>query len=294
MILQKKSPRRQHLTPMKICLMTIFCLASALFWQNAVIKRNDHTIAGLLSENADLKKNLYLIDGKLSELRDTESDVRIFQRELVKVIKDIDESYPVSFASKSHTKSIHPIDDSFGCDVQEVAQNASESIFKLASSQQGLRFETASLLGRAISIRDILAKTPSMIPVNGGYISSSFGSRRDPFTNQIKKHHGVDIAAPVGTLVVASADGPVLTAAKNSDLGNLIEIQHADGYTTRYGHLSEIFVKKGQIVKRGQVIGSVGNTGLRCSGSHLHFEVSKNGVRQDPKPFMLSSPPTFS
>lgn len=198
----------------------------------------------------------------------------------------------ISLASQSsHGNTI--LNDGTAENPQQALRNANENIFKLSSSQQNLRFQTASLLGRAVSIRDILSKTPSMMPVGNGYVSSDFGVRLDPFTSAYKKHQGIDIAAPLGEMVVASADGRVKIATRNESYGNIIELEHVDGYATAYGHLSEILVRKNQLVKRGQEIGRVGKTGTRCQGSHVHFEVKKNGIRQDPKPFLVSSPPRF-
>ena len=112
---------------------------------------------------------------------------------------------------------------------------------------------------------------PSLWPVRG-QITAGFGQRLDPFTGEGAFHSGVDIAAPNGTKVEASADGIVLQAGPNSGYGDEILIDHGFGLTTKYGHLSKIFVVMGQEVKRGQTIGAVGMTG-RATGCHLHYEV---------------------
>jgi murein DD-endopeptidase MepM/ murein hydrolase activator NlpD len=105
-----------------------------------------------------------------------------------------------------------------------------------------------------------------------GQITAGFGQRLDPFTGEGAFHSGVDIAAPNGTKVEASADGIVLQAGPNSGYGDEILIDHGFGLTTKYGHLSKILVVMGQEVKRGQTIGAVGMTG-RATGCHLHYEV---------------------
>lgn len=126
---------------------------------------------------------------------------------------------------------------------------------------------------------------PRGVPLLGEYIfSSGFGIRSDPFTMKDEFHTGLDFAAEIGTPVVAAEPGIVLKTTKSQDrlgLGNAIEIMHANGISTKYGHLDKILVKPNQKVQRGEIIGSVGNTG-RSTGPHLHFEVSIAGTPVDP------------
>lgn len=278
-------------SPIKLLCWAVFLLALVSLWLGVRMYNKDRAIAKLMKENTSLKKELYSLDEQLLELKNTASDVRLFQKELVKVLHDIDHKYPLSMSSKAHPHE-HASQSNTQCP-QVALRNVGENILQVASSQNTLRFQTASLLGKAVSIRDVLSHTPSMMPVGAGYISSDFGNRLDPFTKLRKKHHGIDIAAPLGTAVFASADGRVKIASRSRSFGNLIELEHADSYATTYGHLSEILVRKDQLVKRGQEIGRVGKTGTQCQGSHLHFEIKKNNVSQDPKPFLVSSPPRY-
>ncbi len=133
---------------------------------------------------------------------------------------------------------------------------------------------------------DILRKTPSIWPAKG-FITDGFGYRIDPFTGKRAFHKGIDISARRGTPVVAPADGIVTMAGKTKGYGNFVVINHQNNIETRYGHLRDIFVKKGQIVKRGDVIGTVGNTG-RSTGPHLHFEVRVNGKAVNPRDYIIS------
>jgi Peptidase family M23 len=125
-------------------------------------------------------------------------------------------------------------------------------------------------------------------PVNSGRLSSRFGWRTDPFTGRRKFHHGVDLAARRGAKVVAAASGLVTWAGKRGGYGNLVEITHADGYVTRYGHSSKILVSRGQMVRRGHPIARVGSTG-RSTGPHLHYEVLLNGKKVDPTKYIKAS-----
>lgn len=126
---------------------------------------------------------------------------------------------------------------------------------------------------------------PTTLPVKNAVFGSSFGYRNDPFSGLRSRHDGLDFSAPVGTPVVAAADGVVLSASYHPEFGNLIEVDHGDGLLSRYAHLSRMDVAESQIVRRGEKIGAVGSTG-RSTGPHLHFEVRMLGVPQNPAAFL--------
>ncbi|HET9811538.1 MAG TPA: M23 family metallopeptidase [Sphingomicrobium sp.] len=130
---------------------------------------------------------------------------------------------------------------------------------------------------------------PSEKPLKTAEFTSGFGVRSDPFRHGAAMHPGIDLAAPHGTPVYATADGVVERAGWNSGgYGNLVEIDHGRGIETRYGHMSEILVEAGQHVTRGQQIGRVGSTG-RSTGNHLHYEVRIDNSPVNPIPFMRST-----
>lgn len=126
---------------------------------------------------------------------------------------------------------------------------------------------------------------PSGVPILGDYIfSSGFGIRPDPFTLKDEFHTGIDFAALRGTYVVASEPGTVIKVVSSSErvgLGNYVEISHLNGTSSKYGHLDKILVTQNQKLNRGEILGTVGNTG-RSTGPHLHFEVSIGGAQVDP------------
>ncbi|PLX81820.1 MAG: peptidase M23 [Desulfuromonas sp.] len=130
----------------------------------------------------------------------------------------------------------------------------------------------------------LLAAKPVGWPVKG-WMTSSFGMRRSPFTGKRKMHEGLDIAARTGTPIYATADGIVSQAGTRSGYGKLVVVEHGYGYKTYYGHNSKIFVQVGQRLKRGDKIAAVGNTG-RSTGPHLHYEVHLNGVPLNPKKYL--------
>ena len=134
----------------------------------------------------------------------------------------------------------------------------------------------------------VLAATPSIWPLidNGsGWISSNFGSRRDPFTGKQAFHSGIDIGIWSGTPVVATADGIVSFSGEKAGYGNVVDIDHGYGYQTTYAHNQKLIVHNGQRVKRGEVIAYSGNTG-RSTAPHLHYEVKVNGVPHDPRKYL--------
>ena len=135
--------------------------------------------------------------------------------------------------------------------------------------------------------KKILDHTPSIRPTEG-YISRGFGIRMDPFTGRRQPHLGIDLASDIGTPVYATADGRVSFVGRDPGLGRMIRINHLFGHTTVYAHLSRVEVKRREYVKRGEVIGAVGNTGY-STGPHLHYEVRFRGQPKNPLNYILSS-----
>ncbi len=133
----------------------------------------------------------------------------------------------------------------------------------------------------------LLAGTPSVAPTMG-VITDGFGRRRDPFTGRRAYHRGLDIAARVGTPVMAPADGVVVFAGHERGYGRVIRLSHGFGYTTVFGHLSKIMVRPGDVVRRGETIGLVGSSG-RSTGPHLHYEVRVDGKAVNPLYYILNA-----
>ncbi len=168
-----------------------------------------------------------------------------------------------------------------------------------SAREPGPEAELASVEGRSEYLNQTLAQvesrlsdnlrlissTPSIAPVRGIY-TSTFGYRRDPITGQRAYHSGVDISAPPGKPVKASADGVVTKTEQYGNLGRAVFIAHGFGVTTIYGHLSRINVTPGQRVDRGAIVGLVGNSG-RSTGYHLHYEVQVNGEPTNPLAYIL-------
>jgi murein DD-endopeptidase MepM/ murein hydrolase activator NlpD len=126
---------------------------------------------------------------------------------------------------------------------------------------------------------------PTTLPVAMGYYSSNYGYRVDPITGRSTFHTGVDLIAPPGTPVLAAAGGVVSTSAYVPEYGNIVDVDHDNGLTSRYAHLSKSLVKVGDVVMKGQTIALVGSTG-RSTGPHLHFEVREKGIPLNPNKFL--------
>ena len=135
----------------------------------------------------------------------------------------------------------------------------------------------------------LLASTPSVWPIRG-YMSSGFGQRNDPFTGEIERHYGLDLTARTGTPIRVTADGLVIETSTSPTYGKYVVVSHGFGAVTRYAHLSRIDVRRSQRLRRGQVLGLVGNTG-RSRAPHLHYEVWINERAQNPLNYIVDYTP---
>jgi murein DD-endopeptidase MepM/ murein hydrolase activator NlpD len=153
----------------------------------------------------------------------------------------------------------------------------------LAAINQELSFE--SLFKYLKDQQNLLASTPAVRPTPG-WTTSRFGYRTSPFTNRREFHKGYDIANRLGTPIAATADGVVSYTGPKGSLGNMVVIDHGHGMVTRYGHCHKILVKRGDVVKRGDTIALMGNSG-RSTGSHVHYEVHLNGLPVNPEKYIL-------
>ena len=143
-------------------------------------------------------------------------------------------------------------------------------------------------LRKLVTLNDVVNAMPLDVPVAAGidyHKTSGFGTRVDPFRGTLSFHAGVDLAAPTGTRVLATNDGRIEFAGWKTAYGNVVDVKHEYGFSTRYGHMSQILVRNGQLVKKGQVIGVEGSTG-RSTGEHIHYEVRYNDEPINPANFL--------
>ncbi len=152
---------------------------------------------------------------------------------------------------------------------------------QLDHRQQQLEILEEVLIGRQVLAEGQIDGRP----VERGWVSSRFGRRTDPFTGQLSYHPGIDFSSEQGSDIKSVAGGVVTWSAQKPGYGLTLEINHGNGYETRYAHAEQLLVEVGDIVRKGQTIGLVGSTG-RSTGPHLHFEVFKNGRVVDPASYI--------
>ena len=139
--------------------------------------------------------------------------------------------------------------------------------------------------GKDVGVETNLKASEPLHPLQQGTISSTFGWRKDPFSGEDRFHHGMDFAAGEGTTVCAAMSGKVISSEFQNGYGNMVVLDHGDGLTTVYAHNKYNMVREGDLVRAGEPLAAVGSTG-RSTGPHLHFEVKRNGMHQDPRDFL--------
>lgn len=171
-------------------------------------------------------------------------------------------------------------------DASELAAATADHVGELVRRARLLSFSWREAADTLEVKHDKLKATPSIVPTEG-YLTSAFSrSRWHPILDRPRAHEGVDITAPIGTPIVAAANGRVSRVGYEGDYGYLVEVDHGYGVVTRYAHASKTLVRKGQTVKRGERIALVGETGLAV-GPHLHYEVLVDGRPKNPRNFFL-------
>ncbi len=156
---------------------------------------------------------------------------------------------------------------------------------QFAASGQQLSVLEALLFNRELDRN----ATPGRMPIANSYITSGFGGRADPFGRGAQNHKGIDFKANVGDPVLAVADGVVAFAGVKGGYGNVIDVDHGNGYITRYAHNSRLLVKAGDLVRVGQEVAKAGSSG-RSTGAHVHFEVWQDGRVLNPRKFLGEGP----
>ena len=233
----------------------------------------------LQQENEQLKEKLREMDNQLDLMSEAMADIENRDDNIDRVIFETDpmpveERYPKLYAQNQ--AGVGNIDAL--ALLQDVSDKANQLIVRL--SAQSHSFDTIAEIAQRKS--EMLTSIPAIRPLKGvKTITSGFGGRYHPILKTIRMHTGVDLSAPKGTPVYATADGVVSREKGGSGYGIVVILNHGYSYQTLYAHLSKKVVKPGQKVKRGELIGYVGNTGLSF-GSHLHYEVIKNGVKVNP------------
>lgn len=246
------------------------------FSQNSKIKTLERTNAVLQDRLVEAKTKIDSINNQISLIVQKDEELRTVLG-LTQLSSDVREvgiggsEFDYSFEDEV---SGFEDNDGLGKQLNELAKLEREVKLELSSYNE--------LLNTFNNKQDSLKYLPSLKPVLEGYTSSSFGVRLHPILHQKRMHEGIDISAPRGTPVYASADGIISYANVMSGYGKTVKINHKYGFVTQYSHLNKFVVRNGETIKRGQKIGEVGNTGL-STAPHLHYEVSYNSKVLDPK-----------
>ncbi|MEA3500028.1 MAG: peptidoglycan DD-metalloendopeptidase family protein [Candidatus Marinimicrobia bacterium] len=243
-------------------------------------------IAKVYKENDNLELSINLMQEKVSELNKT-----------IKNIKEKDNAIRLYSNLPENDINIDELGTGGRVDRKlYVGDEISKRATKLTNVDKSLTQISKELQSELISYENLteilkrkkqkLDATPTIVPLkNNAYISSPYGKRVDPFTGRIGMHDGIDFATRSGTPIYATADGKVKYAKYIGGYGYTIKINHGFGYSTIYGHMSKMKAKKYQSVKRGDLIGYVGNTG-RSTGPHLHYEIRYNNNPVNPIKYM--------
>lgn len=240
----------------------------------------------LMRENIELKQSLELINERLEVMDVVLEDVRQRDDEVYRVILET-EPVPIEERNYSFSHSSKYTNLAVG-EASELLQKTDERLdaLTLKLAVQSASLDTVEQL--ASMKTEMLTSIPAIRPLKNMYkITSGFGRRFHPILKTLRPHTGIDITAPRGTPVYATGDGVVSKQTGGSGYGVTVIIDHGYSYKTLYAHLSKKIVKPGQKVKRGQIIGYVGSTGLSL-GTHLHYEVIKNGVYVNPVHYFFS------
>ena len=258
-----------------------FYLSAEYFTQ----KVDQTEIEKLRAENSELKEKYEQLRWNLSEVEDRYA-VLIDKEVKIRTLFDLPEINP----EERQLGIGGPTSPSL-VNLSETEQTALSTEYEIDKILRLSNFELEKyndVEKELNTVKDRLDHTPSIWPTKG-WNSRGFGMKSDPFTGYKQMHRGIDIANHTGTPVIATADGKVkISSNQPAGMGKYITIDHGYGFQTRYGHLSQRLVKRGQKVKRGDIIGYMGSTGY-STGPHLHYEVIRNGKFFNPKNFISNT-----
>lgn len=262
-------------------LALLFYFFFALIFDTERERRIEMENKVLAQEYSRLEEEMALVDNVIENLE-------IKDREIYNDVFDAD---PPKYAVNSQ-------DTSDSVRGESLVENEQDMIWDAYAAARRLEFKTARVNDWLVDIRESLMDTvavptriPSILPVKNfttRQTGASVGKKVNPFFKTVREHNGIDLVSPSGTEVVCTADGQVESVEKlGKGFGNRVTVSHGEEYTTTYSHLSEIFVRKGQQLKQGAIVGRVGSSGTTFAPC-LHYEVLRNGEYQDPVNFFFA------
>lgn len=276
--------RRGAIAAGVVCAALVVVAGFLVLGSDAVqVQQLERRNAVLIEELDGLRERVSSLQGELEGLSDRDAELRILAG-LDSIDRDVRQAGVGGPGSPSLED--HPL---YGLD-EGLGEEAFAASYDLNALERRARLLRESLEEAGDSLRahrDLLESTPSILPTSG-LLSSSFSSARPhPIHNRALPHEGVDISAQQGAPVMAAANGRVTFAGRRSGYGLMVEIDHGYGYSTVYGHASQLLARTGQEVERGNIIAQVGRSGLATS-PHLHYEVRVGGRAVNPMNYVIT------
>ena len=280
--LEIKHFKEKAITILTISVLLLSSISFGVFYLISNLSDRDKEIKTLREENK-------LIKDKFSNMATQYINLESELESLTKISNDLRLAANLSPISLEERKlgvggsnSIDKLFSNLDSDISDAINVADKVIRRFEFEKK--EFDEISL--KLKENKRLFESIPAILPTEGTYSSESFGMRMHPILGYYKMHNGVDIIADIGTPVKAAGKGKIIFAGIERGFGLTIKIDHGFGYSTVYGHLSKILLKEGQLVKRGQLIGKTGSSGL-STGPHLHYEVLHNGQNLNPAEFFF-------
>lgn len=226
----------------------------------------EQKLTGMLLKLGEMQSELQRLNA-LGERLAVESDLHI---------EEFQFGQPMPIGGPSHDVEMPSVDSSL-----DVLNQIDAMMAQLQNKSQQLQALESVLMQHHIQNESFISGRP----IESGWLSSYYGMRKDPFSGLPAMHKGIDFAGSEGAPVVVTGAGMVVWSGPRYGYGNLVEVDHGDGFVTRYGHNKKIHVKIGDVVTKGQKIADMGQTG-RATGAHVHYEVLRNGNQMDPLQFV--------
>ncbi len=275
---------------MVVLILLFFSAALVLAWAGRdyrIIKKQIPQLTRFQKENKLQKEQLVILTQKIDQISTKLVELKNFDQKLKTMVNlesnaDNNQFFGIGGSDTALMDPDYTIEEAH----QKLVRLMHKSLDDLDREITVQTVEKAELVDFFANQKSMLAHTPSLWPTKG-WISSRFGQRISPFTNEREFHKGLDISTSKLSPILAPADGVVSSVRWDHGYGKILTINHDYGLKTRYAHLEESLVKKGQYVKRGQKIALVGNTG-RTTGPHLHYEVHLKGAPVNPLRYILN------
>ncbi len=248
--------------------------------------QDSHTFKQLKDANQKLAHIQTIAQGRIKKIENIISITGLNLNKMPQKIlheKSSDLEREISLNEKKHLVKGQGGPESDINSLEEIMNAKSQEQEDLEKHLEKMKFTNA--IDYLIALEKVATALPLARPMKNYYISSGFGSRVDPITGRSARHQGLDFVGMSQEKIISPSVGKVILAGKYSDYGNAVVIDHGFGITTRYGHLSAVKVKNGQMVKKGEVIALQGNTG-RSTGQHLHYEVRYKNIPLNPRKFL--------